>query len=47
MARKKWESWGEVYYHYLRKGWDNGAAALAADQWERRQVKMADTKGLT
>jgi hypothetical protein len=33
-----WMRWGEVYYHYLRKGCDHGDAAYRADEWEARQL---------
>lgn len=32
-----YKSWGEVFNSYLRKGYDHGCAAYAADEWEKRQ----------
>lgn len=37
MTKRGWKSWGDVYYHYLRKGCDHGDAAYRADEWELRQ----------
>ena len=40
MAKQKSVTWGDVYCRYLAEGHDNGSAAYAADQWEKRQLAM-------
>jgi hypothetical protein len=30
-------NWGDIYNRYLRRGFDHGAAAFGADQWEKKQ----------
>jgi hypothetical protein len=34
---RKENTWGSIYYRWLRKGVDHGYAAWMADQWEMRK----------
>ena len=31
------KTWGEAYFSFLARGYDNGYAAYLADKWEERQ----------
>jgi hypothetical protein len=33
------KTWGDVYWHHVRKGRDRSDAAFRADEWERRQQR--------
>lgn len=35
------DKWGKVYYRKLALGWDNGAAAFAADEAIKRREHIA------
>lgn len=37
---RKQNTWGDIYYKWLRKGYDNGYAAYKADCWARRQARV-------
>lgn len=32
-------TWGDIFRKHLHRGEDHGAAAFAADQWEKRQMQ--------
>lgn len=34
------KTWGDVYWHYRRKGEDNSSAAYRADLWEQRKTRI-------
>ena len=40
MRNRLWSDWGEAYHHYLSKGYDNGAAAFAADEYMKYRGRI-------
>lgn len=36
MPKFKWTTWGEVFNHYVSKGWDKAQCAQMADEWEKK-----------
>ena len=46
VTKKGWQCWGDVYRHYLSKGYDNGYAAWRATEWETGQQRPDKRPGM-
>lgn len=44
--KRGYQTWGDVFRHYVSKGHDHGYAAFAADRWEatRQRIDAATDK---